>query len=470
MTTELSKSYDAAEVEPRWYAEWLAHGYFAARDSGNPAGAFTIMMPPPNITGSLHMGHALFCTLQDALTRLHRMRGDNALWLPGTDHAGIATQVVVERLLKLEGTDRHAVGRTKFLERVWHWKDESGQRIVEQLKVMGSSADWDRAKFTMDPALTRAVREAFVRLYEAGLIYRANRMVNWCVSCRSVISDLEVDRDENASGELFSFAYPFADGSGEIVVATTRPETILGDTAVAVHPDDPRYKAVIGKQLKAPFHDRTIPIIGDAILVDPKFGTGAVKVTPAHDFNDFETGKRYGLTELNILNLDGTLNAEGGPFAGTRPLPSAQGGEESARRERPRARRQVPSAGHRPVLAFGRRARADDLETMVGAHRAARQAGHRGGRDGPRDVYARGVDQDVHALDDQHPGLDDLASAVVGAPDSGVVLRKLQRRDGGARRPDAVLEVQRDESHARRRRARHLVFIGAMAFLYARMA
>jgi valyl-tRNA synthetase len=316
MSTELSKSYDPTEVEPRWYATWLEMGYFRAQDTGDRGNAFCIVIPPPNVTGSLHMGHALTNTIQDALTRVARMRGRNTLWLPGTDHAGIATQVVVERLLKLEGTDRHALGRERFLERVWQWKGESGGRIYEQLKVIGSSLDWDRVKFTMDPDYSRAVREAFVRLYEEGLIYRANRLINWCVSCRSVISDLEVDRDENASGELFSFAYPFADGSGEIVVATTRPETILGDTAVAVHPDDPRYKDAIGKRLKAPFHDRTIPVIADAILVDPKFGTGAVKVTPAHDFNDFETGKRHGLEEINILNPDGTLNAQGAQFAG----------------------------------------------------------------------------------------------------------------------------------------------------------
>jgi valyl-tRNA synthetase len=316
MSTELSKSYDPTEVEPRWYAEWLARGYFHAQDNGDHARSFSIVIPPPNVTGSLHMGHALASTIQDALSRVARMRGLNTLWLPGTDHAGIATQVVVERLLKLEGTDRHALGRERFLERVWQWKGESGGRIYQQLEVIGSSLDWQRAKFTMDPDLSRAVREAFVRLYEEGLIYRANRLVNWCVSCRSVISDLEVDRDENANGELFSFAYPFADGSGEIVVATTRPETILGDTAVAVHPDDPRYQHAIGKRLKAPFQDRTIPVIADAILVDPKFGTGAVKVTPAHDFNDFETGKRHGLEEINILEADGTLNANGAQFAG----------------------------------------------------------------------------------------------------------------------------------------------------------
>jgi len=316
MSEPLSKSYDPSEVETRWYARWLSENLFAARDTSEPADAFCIVIPPPNVTGSLHMGHALTNTIQDSLTRWQRMSGRNALWLPGMDHAGIATQVVVERLLKLDGTDRHALGREKFIERVWKWKAESGGRISEQLKVLGSSLDWSREKFTMDPEMSRAVREAFVRLYDEGLIYRANRLVNWCVSCRTVISDLEVDREENASGELFSFAYLLEDGAGEIVVATTRPETILGDTAVAVHPDDPRYQALIGKRVRAPFADRTIPIIADAVLVDPKFGTGAVKVTPAHDFNDFETGKRHGLESIEIFGPDGTVNAHGAEFAG----------------------------------------------------------------------------------------------------------------------------------------------------------
>ncbi len=315
-STELSKSYDPRDVEARWNAEWLARGYFRAADTGDHANAFSIVIPPPNVTGSLHMGHALTVTIQDALTRVMRMRGRNTLWLPGTDHAGIATQVVVERLLKIEGADRHQLGRGRFIERVWQWKGESGGRIYEQLKTIGSSLDWDRERFTMDEQLSRAVREAFVRLHEEGLVYRANRLINWCVSCRSVISDLEVEREEGGNGELFSFAYPLADGTGEIVVATTRPETILGDSAVAVHPDDERYKHLVGKRLKAPFHERTIPIIADAILVDMAFGTGAVKVTPAHDFADFETGKRHGLEEINILEPDGKLNAAGAQFAG----------------------------------------------------------------------------------------------------------------------------------------------------------
>jgi valyl-tRNA synthetase len=262
------------------------------------------------------MGHALMTALEDVLTRWHRMRGFNALWTPGIDHAGISTQVMVERHLKREGVTRHQLGREKFLERVWKWKAESGGRIALQQRELGASPDWDRSKFTMDPDMIRAVTEAFVRLYEDGLIYRATRLINWCISCQTVLSDLEVENVENVNGELFEFAYPVEGTSEELVVATTRPETMLGDTAVAVHPDDPRYKHLHGKMLVHPFVDRKVPIITDAILVDPKFGTGAVKVTPAHDWNDFATGKRHGLAEITIFAQDGTMNENGGQFRG----------------------------------------------------------------------------------------------------------------------------------------------------------
>ncbi|MEO7093257.1 MAG: valine--tRNA ligase [Polyangiales bacterium] len=326
---ELDKTYTPRDVESRWYARWVEQHLFEAKDDPeHPEKTFTIVIPPPNVTGSLHCGHALFATIQDVLTRHARMRGLNTLWLPGTDHAGIATQVVVERLLKKEGKSRHDLGREKFLERVWQWKEESGNRIYEQLKVMGSSLDWKRDKFTMDPQMSRAVREAFVRLHEEGLIYRAERLVNWSVGSQTVLSDLEVDSEEE-DGELYSFAYEIADVPGsalsasqpgvagsEIVVSTTRPETMLGDTAVAVHPDDDRYKHLVGRMLKHPFVDRRIPIIADPILVDMAFGTGAVKVTPAHDFNDFATGKRHQLPMINLLNKDGTMNDQAGEFKG----------------------------------------------------------------------------------------------------------------------------------------------------------
>ena len=320
--SELPKAYEPAEVEPRWFGFWSSEGVFRASvraDDTRPV--YVISMPPPNVTGSLHMGHALFGTIQDVLVRHKRMQGYNVLWQPGVDHAGIATQTVVERQLKREGKTRHDLGREAFLERVWTWKEKSGGRIVEQMKVLGCSADWERLKFTMDPDLVRAVREAFVRLYEEGLVYRATRLVNWDIDAQTVLSDLEVDTEENVQGELYEFAYPVADadasrGATELVVATTRPETMLGDTAVAVHPDDPRYEHLHGKKLRHPFVDREIPIITDSILVDMKFGTGAVKVTPAHDFNDFATGKRHGLAEISILNLDGTVNEQGGEFRG----------------------------------------------------------------------------------------------------------------------------------------------------------
>jgi valyl-tRNA synthetase len=319
---ELPKAYEPVDVEPRWYKYWQELGVFRAGtepDDARPC--YVIPMPPPNVTGSLHMGHALFGTIQDALIRHARMSGKNALWQPGIDHAGIATQTVVERQLKREGLSRHDLGRAEFIARVWKWKEQSGGRIAEQMRALGCSADWERTKFTMDPDMSRAVKEAFVRLYEEGLIYRATRLVNWDVGSQTVLSDLEVDTEEGVQGEMYEFAYPVAqtDGSAcasELVVATTRPETMLGDTAVAVHPDDPRYAHLHGKFVKHPFVDRLIPIITDAILVDMAFGTGAVKVTPAHDFNDFATGKRHHLAEINILTLDGKMNQECGEFAG----------------------------------------------------------------------------------------------------------------------------------------------------------
>jgi valyl-tRNA synthetase len=313
----MPKAYEPALVESRWYAFWLEHGVFrASDDAGDPRPVYVLPMPLPNVTGALHMGHALMTALEDVLTRWHRMRGFNTLWTPGIDHAGISTQVVVERQLRREGLSRHDLGREKFLERVWQWKAESGGRIALQQRELGASPDWDRSKFTMEPSMVRAVTEAFVRLYEDGLIYRDTRLINWCVDCRTVLSDLEVENEEGANGELFEFAYRVAGTGEEIVVATTRPETMLGDTAVAVHPDDPRYRHLHGKMLEHPFVDRQIPIITDAILVDPKFGTGAVKVTPAHDPNDFATGKRHKLPEVTIFALDGTMNENAGPFRG----------------------------------------------------------------------------------------------------------------------------------------------------------
>jgi valyl-tRNA synthetase len=315
---DLEKPYDPSAVESRWYDFWEKSGVFVASDDPKDSRpAYVIPMPPPNVTGSLHMGHAQRCTLEDVLTRWYRMRGYNTLWQPGIDHAGIATQTVVERQLLREGKTRHDLGREAFLEKVWAWKAESGGRIALQQRVLGASPDWKRSKFTMDPDMNRAVVHAFVTLFEEGLMYRATRLINWCPECQTALSDLEVETEEGANGELFEFAYKVdGDESREIVVATTRPETMLGDTAVAVHPDDPRYKDLHGKMLVHPFVERKIPIVCDSILVDMKFGTGAVKVTPAHDFNDFATGKRHKLEEINILHKDGTLNENAGSFAG----------------------------------------------------------------------------------------------------------------------------------------------------------
>jgi valyl-tRNA synthetase len=313
----LSKAYDHRDVEPRWYRHWMERGLFHpdAADRGRPA--FSIVLPPPNVTGSLHLGHALTATIQDILVRWKRMSGFNTLWLPGTDHAGIATQMIVEKeVQKAEKKSRHDLGRAEFLKRVWAWKEKYGSRIGVQHQALGASLDWQRERFTMDEGLSRAVREVFVRLWEEGLVYRAKRLINWCPRCHTALSDLEVNHEENHAGELWSFAYPLADGSGEIVVATTRPETMLGDTAVAVHPEDPRYAGLVGKRVRHPLLDREFPIVADAVLVDPTFGTGAVKVTPAHDFNDFDVGQRHGLAMITVIGLDGRMAEAAGPFAG----------------------------------------------------------------------------------------------------------------------------------------------------------
>ena len=309
----ISKVYDPRQTEQRLYQFWKDAGYFrpAVDPSKKP---FVIVMPPPNVTGELHVGHALTATLQDALVRWHRMKGDPTLWLPGTDHAGIATQVVVERTLAAEGVDRHQLGRERFLERVWEWVRRYGSRISEQHQRLGASCDWSRERFTMDPPLSRAVRSTFVRLYDKGLIYRGERLINWCPRCRTALSDLEVEH-EDVQGHLWYMRYPYEDGSGYITVATTRPETYLGDTAVAVNPEDTRFRGLVGKTVVLPIIGRRIPIVADA-AIDPKFGTGSVKVTPAHDPTDFEIGQRHGLELINVLGLDAKINEAGGPFAG----------------------------------------------------------------------------------------------------------------------------------------------------------
>ncbi len=314
--TDLSKAYEPTDVEARWYKFWLERDYFRAEATSDKP-SFSIVLPPPNVTGSLHLGHALTATIQDILTRWKRMSGFNCLWLPGTDHAGIATQMVVEKeLKKTEGKSRHDLGRAAFLERVWQWKDKYGKRIGEQHQYLGASLDWSRERFTMDERSSAAVKEVFVRLYEEGLIYRAQKLINWCPSCRTALSDLEVEREEKRKGSLWHIHYPVKDSDRKLTVATTRPETMLGDTAVAIHPEDERYAGLAGKSVVLPLVNREIPIIADAELVDPKFGSGVVKVTPAHDFNDYATGLRHKLPMLNILDEAARINDQGGAYAG----------------------------------------------------------------------------------------------------------------------------------------------------------
>ena len=298
----MDKTYEPNAIEQRWYQNWEAAGYFAPSGEGIP---FSIMIPPPNVTGSLHMGHGFNNTLMDTLVRFRRMQGYNTLWQVGTDHAGIATQMVVERQLAGEGVTRHDLGREKFLDKVWAWKGESGGNITRQLRRLGSSVDWSRERFTMDQGLSTAVQECFVRLHQEGLIYRGKRLVNWDPVLHTAISDLEVQNSEE-KGSLWHFRYPLVDGSGYLVVATTRPETMLGDTAVAVHPDDERYRHLIGRTIRLPLVGREIPIVADE-YVDPAFGTGCVKITPAHDFNDYEVGKRHQLPLINIFDKDARI-------------------------------------------------------------------------------------------------------------------------------------------------------------------
>ena len=310
---EISKTYDPQSIETGWMEFWEKKRLFVA-DAQSSRPPFVIVIPPPNVTGSLHMGHMLVYTLHDVVVRWRRMQGYNTLWLPGTDHAGIATQNVVERQLEAEGSSRQELGRKAFEQRVWDWKEKSGNTILRQLRRLGGSCDWTRERFTLDEGLSRAVREVFVRLHEEGLIYRGKRLINWCVRCRTALSDLEV-RAEPTPGKLYYLRYPLANEDRSFLVATTRPETMLGDTAVAFNPDDERYRDLVGKAVRLPLVDREIPIVADS-FVDPEFGTGLVKVTPAHDPNDFEIGQRHQLQQISVLDEDGRMTEEAGKFEG----------------------------------------------------------------------------------------------------------------------------------------------------------
>jgi valyl-tRNA synthetase len=310
---QFDKGYEPHEVEKRWYEYWEKEHLFAAKDQ-SPQASYSIVIPPPNVTGVLHMGHALNNTMQDILCRYRRLRGDNVLWMPGTDHAGIATQNVVEKKLAQEGTDRHQLGREKFIESVWQWREKYGSAIINQLKRLGASCDWQRERFTMDEGLSQAVRKVFVQLYDEGLIYRGNYIINWCHRCHTALADLEVEH-EDLDGHLYHIRYPYPDGSGGIVVATTRPETMLGDTAVAVHPEDERYLNIEADTVILPLMNREIPIIKDS-YVDMSFGTGGLKITPAHDPNDFEIGARHNLASPKVISDNGDMTAEAGPYEG----------------------------------------------------------------------------------------------------------------------------------------------------------
>ena len=312
---ELDKAFNPSSIESKWYAFWEDQGYYQCGIDDNIQENFSILLPPPNVTGTLHMGHGFNQTLMDSLTRYHRMRGVNTLWQPGTDHAGIATQIVVERQLEQNNISRYDLGREKFIDKVWEWKEESGGKITKQMRRLGTSPDWNRERFTMDQGLSETVNEVFVKLYQDGLIYRGKRLVNWDVKLQTAVSDLEVIQEEE-NGYLWHIAYPLVNNPQQkLIVATTRPETMLGDVAVMVHPDDKRYKKLIGQKVRLPLVNREIPIIADD-YVDMEFGTGVVKVTPAHDFNDYEVGKRHELEMITIMTLDGFINEFGGEFAG----------------------------------------------------------------------------------------------------------------------------------------------------------
>ena len=349
-TEELAKAYEPHQVEQRWYTFWGSRGYFRLPDAAQRPGApaFCVTIPPPNVTGSLHMGHALQHSIHDAIARWRRLHGDRVLVISGTDHAAISTNMKVEQVLAAEGISRHDIGREAFLERCWEWTRKYGGEIIGQLKALGCSYDWDLERFTLDPGYTRAVYAAFVKFSERGWIYRGHRVVNWCPTCASTVSDLEVEHKEH-NGHLWHIKYPLADGSGSVTVATTRPETMLGDTAVAVNSQDPRYQRLHGKEVILPLMNRRLPIICDDILVDPQFGTGAVKVTPAHDLNDYDAGQRHQLPSVVVIGTDATMTAEAGPYAGL---------------DRYEARKRVVA----DLEAQGLLAKIDDYTYQVGSH------------------------------------------------------------------------------------------------------
>ena len=415
----LDKSYDPHRVEEKWYAYWEKKGYFRA-DELSSLSSYSIVIPPPNVTGVLHIGHALNNTLQDVLVRYKRMKGYSTLWVPGTDHAGIATQNVVEKQLAAEGLDRHALGREKFVERVWEWKARSGGTIIGQLKKLGASCDWSRERFTMDEGLSEAVREVFIRLYQEGLIYRSNYIINWCPRCQTALADLEVEHEETL-GKLYYLKYPVEGEDRFLVVATTRPETMLGDTAVAVNPEDERYHSDIGKKVVLPVLGREIPVIGDS-YVDIEFGTGALKITPAHDFNDFEIGLKHGLQQIKVIDEEGRMNENASVYRGLDRFECRRRIVEDLERDGVL----LKTEDYRHMVGHCYRCKTIvepnlSLQWFVKTKPLARTChGSRQGRPDPN--HSRGLGKDLFRMDGEHPGLVHLPADLVGPPHSRLVL------------------------------------------------
>ncbi len=464
---ELPSSYDPKQVEEKWYRLWEEGKFFHAReDDGREP--YCIVIPPPNVTGTLHMGHALNNTLQDILTRWQRMMGKSALWMPGMDHAGIATQNVVERLLKEEGKTKDDLGRVAFEKRVWEWKEHSGGQIQNQLRRLGCSCDWERERFTLDEGLSRAVHTVFASLYKEGLIYQGYRIINWCPRCETALSDIETEY-QDLEGHLWHIKYPLAGSKDFIVVATTRPETMLGDTGVAVNPEDERYKDLVGKMVILPLMNREIPIFADH-FVDKEFGTGLVKVTPAHDPNDFDMGKRHSLEEINILDKNGFINENGGPYKGLSRFDARKKVVEDLEKQGllVKIEKHMHAVGHcyrcrtiiEPYLS---------KQWFVKIKPLA-DAGIQAVEDGLDPLRAEELGKDLLRMDVQHQGLVHIAPALVGPPDTGLLLRRLRphHRAGGG--PDGMREMQVEEYQAGRGCPRHLVLLRALAFLHPRLA
>ena len=433
---EFPKAYDHRPVEERLYRFWMEGGYFTP-EIDHSQEPFVIIMPPPNVTGELHMGHALTATLQDIMARWHRMRGEPTLWLPGTDHAGIATQVVVERALQdQDDVSRHQLGREQFEERVWEWVRKYGGIIAEQHKRLGASCDWTRERFTLDPGPSRAVLTTFVNLYKKGLIYRGEHIINWCTRCMTTLSDLEVNHGDS-EGELYHIRYKLQDSNYHLTVATTRPETLLGDTAVAVNPNDERYRDAIGKNVLLPVLGRPIPVIADeAVEID--FGTGALKITPGHDATDFEVGQRHDLPIVNVMNLDGTMNQEAGPYAGQDRFAVRRGILQQLEQEGLLERTEPYKVALGRCYRCRHHRRAYGEHAVVCRYKTAGQACNRGGGGRANPHCSGAFHQGLHELDGEHPRLDYQPPALVGASHTCVVLRRVRRKNGGGGRANPV--------------------------------